>query len=327
MATTKVADKATETKAGSESPKRPRRTTKVTDDELVAMSGLVPPAWMYEDYVPRNLGSFTDLELLAAAHEDLDNVLIYGPTGTGKTSCVLAYAAWKQIPFYSVPSGMAERRHLFGGLVPVEGVSGAPLQWVDGPVTKLYRHGGVLLINEINFMQPKVGNTLFEGLDKRRTITLLEHRGEKIVGSEKLLVVADFNPDYEGTRPLNVALRNRFKYQEFFDYDDEVERKLFPDSPSLANLGSMLRKSLKDGTIETPISTNMLIEFEDIVMKMGLDYAIRNFVNHFNLDEQEPVKNVVKLVQAALETDYYGNTELDNDDDDFLDGEEPDEDS
>jgi len=301
-----------------------RRSKVVTspDDWSPEVQPLIPEYWLYEDYVPRQIvGNMTDLDMFAMAHKNMDNVLLYGPTGSGKTSAVLAYAALHQLPFYSLPCGMAERRHLFGGLIPEEGKAGSPLQWFDGPVTQLFRYGGVLLLNEINFLSPKAGNTLFEGLDKRRTISLLEHRSEKITGSKKLLIAADFNPEYEGTRPLNAALRNRFRHQEFYDYDDKIERTLLPESKALLVLGKQLRKSFKDGTIETPISTNMLVSFDDLTREAGLEYAVHNFVCCFSLDEQEAVRNVINLQRKALEIDYYGSELTTEYDDDELDAE------
>ena len=100
-----------------------------------------------------------------------------------------------------------ESRQLFGGFIP-DGDGG--YGWIDGPVTDVVRNGGVLLLDEMNFISPKIYTTLYPLTDGRRSITLLDHMGETIVAHEDLTIFATMNPDYIGTTPLNFAMRNRF---------------------------------------------------------------------------------------------------------------------
>lgn len=260
-------------------------------------------------YVSRTtaLGSHrSDFQVFDYAHTNHHNVLIEGPTGLGKTSAVIAWAGRHGKPFYAVSSNVAiDPSQLFGKFVP-DGLGG--FRWQDGPVTDLVRHGGVLLINEINFLPERISTVLFSLLDSRREITLLDHNGEVIAAHDDLLIVGDLNPDYEGTRPLNKALRNRFALQMSWDYDDDIERQLVRGT-SLRELAGLLRRAQHDGEVDAPVSTGMLVEFEQIAAGLGLDAAVRNLVNHFPTEEErEAVAVVIAAMLMNLEADY-GNGE------------------
>jgi MoxR-like ATPase len=244
----------------------------------------------------------SEFEFLGEAHRLGYSVLIDGPTGTGKTSAVYAYAARNNFPVYSVPcNGAADPAMLFGTYAPKK--TGAGYVWQDGPVTKLARHGGVLLLNEVNFLPAKVAATMFGLTDKRRTISLVENGGEIIIANSKLLVIGDYNPDYEGTRPLNYAFKNRFAVKMSFDYDDVTEEQLV-FSNTLLRIARQIRAQHNEGNIETPVATNQLMEFEQLAQAVSFDGAIDNFVNAFSADEKMAVKNVFDLNRADLEREY-----------------------
>lgn len=251
----------------------------------------------------RALGNHrSDFQVFDYAHAHRYNVLIEGPTGLGKTSAVIAWAGCHGKPFYAVSSNVAiDPSQLFGKFVP-DGFGG--FRWQDGPVTDLVRHGGVLLINEINFLPERISTVLFSLLDSRREITLLDHNGEVIIAHDDLLIIADLNPDYEGTRPLNKALRNRFAIQMAWEYDDEVERQLVRGA-SLRELAGLLRRAQRDGEVDAPVSTGMLVEFEQVAVGLGLDAAVYNLLNHFPTEEERKAVEVVIYAMANnLEADY-----------------------
>lgn len=245
------------------------------------------------------------------------NVLLEGDTGAGKTMAAMAYAAKNNLHFYSIPNNIGiEPSQLFGKFIPDE-TGGAIGVWQDGPVTDMVRNGGVLLVNEVNFLPPRVATVLFSLLDGRREIVLLEHKGELIrahQGTEcwcgaadctdkLLLVVADMNPDYIGTSPMNQAFRNRFEIQIPWDYDPAVEVKLVR-SKTLLDLAAKLRKARKEADIVTPTSTNMLAEFGRMVEAFGLGFAISNFVQHYDPDDRKAVTEAIKTMTANLEVDF-----------------------
>jgi MoxR-like ATPase len=297
--------RATATKETSAKPTTARRTaTKKVQTEIAqsqAQIATVPDKSFLETYVTRKVGNLTEFQIFEAAFKLKHNVLIEGPTGTGKTSSILAYAVHKNLPFYSVSSSNGtEPTQLFGKYIP-DGSGG--FVWQDGPVTDLVRHGGVLLINEVNFIPDRVKTVLFGLLDKRRKIELVDHKSEVIYAPDNFIVFADMNPDYEGTRPLNKAFRNRFATQLFFDYDTSIEFKLV-SSKSLLELAKQLRDSIAQGLFDTPVSTNMLIEFEEAANELNVAFAIHNFVNHFPQDDRAAIKQVFDTWQSNIDSDF-----------------------
>jgi MoxR-like ATPase len=264
-------------------------------------SASVPDISHYDNYVSRTIDGMSEFEIFDFARQSKDNVLVEGPTGPGKTMAFRAYAAREQMRFYAVPSNIGiEPSQLFGKYIP-DGTGG--FVWQDGPVSVIARHGGVLLINEVNFMPERVATVLFGLLDARRQITLLDHKAEVIeAGDKDILIAADMNPDYEGTRPLNKAFRNRFAIQLWWDYDPEVERQLIK-SGSLRDTAKAIRDATARGEYETPTSTNMLMEFERIALATSLDFAITNFVNHFNADERGAVRLVMETDKDNIDQD------------------------
>lgn len=273
-----------------------------------SLEAQIPGMEFHKNYISRKVsGKLSEFEVFQYARDSKTNVLIEGPTGPGKTSAVMAYAAKNKRPFYAVPSNVGiEPSQLFGKFIPSK--TGSGFEWVDGPVTKIVREGGVLLINEVNFIPERVATVLFGLLDKRRQIVLLDHEAEVITAHDDLLVIADMNPDYEGTRPLNKAFRNRFGVQLWWDYDENVEKKLVKSKSLLAMVQSIRAEAAK-GTYDTPVSTNMMMEFEKIAVNFDYDFAVLNFLNHFNPDEKGAVDQVLKTWSANIESELIVDEE------------------
>jgi hypothetical protein len=262
----------------------------------------VPPRALADRYIHRNvLGNTEDFKAFDYARANHINVLIYGPTGPGKTTAVEAWAADRNLRMATVSGNAAlEPSHLFGKFIS-DGRGG--FCWIDGPVTDVVRNGGVLLLDEFNFISPKIYTVIYPLTDSRRTITLLDHMGEVIVAHKDLTVFATMNPDYVGTSPLNFAMRNRFDMQIPWDYDEKVEGKLVK-SKALQNMVKQLREEAAKGSYETPISTNMLIEFSEFVRDLGYEFAVENFIAHFGSDEQPSIRLVVQTHEVNLRRDF-----------------------
>lgn len=263
----------------------------------------VPPMKLAERYVHRKVYGVEDFTAFDKARANGINVLIYGPTGPGKTTAVEAWAASRSLRMATVSGNASmESRQLFGGFIPDGNGS---YGWIDGPVTDVVRNGGVLLLDEMNFISPKIYTTLYPLTDGRRSITLLDHMGETILAHKDLTIFATMNPDYIGTTPLNFAMRNRFDIQLSWDYDDAVEAKLV-SSKALLLVTKQLRSEAAKGQYETPISTNMLIEVEEFIKDsdLGYEFAIENFIAHFSSDEQASVRLVFQTHEHNIKTDF-----------------------
>jgi hypothetical protein len=156
-----------------------------------ALEELIPDPSYGEGYVSRKVaGGVRDAKQLAVARMTRDNVLIEGPTGSAKTSLVLAYASGfvgdvdddgkpiidrsKAMPLVTVAcsSGITPDQ-LWGGPVAV----GDSFEFVPGDGLIVVITGGVLYFDEVNFMSPRITSTSHPLLDKRRMVIVPDARG------------------------------------------------------------------------------------------------------------------------------------------------------
>lgn len=261
----------------------------------------VPDRKWADTYISRKLeGGITEFQLFDTAMANHENILIRGHAGSGKTMSVLAYASARGYRYYNVSSNVGlEPSHLFGSWIPTE--SGT-FQWQDGAVTSVVRHGGVLLLNEIDFMPERITTILFSLLDDRRQIQLMENGGEIIEAHPDLLIIGDHNPNYRGSRPMNQAWKDRFHHKVEYPYDKAIERKLIPSS-TLLEIVDKLRAMADKGEIDTPVSTRGLVAFVSNAKLLGIDYAIASYINGYLDDEKEAIKLVMETAKAGIASD------------------------
>ena len=261
----------------------------------------VPNIELANRYVHREVFSQPDFTVFDHARASKINVLIYGPTGPGKTTAVEAWAAERKLRMATVSGNASMEPSQMTGKYVADGQGS--FAWIDGPVTDVVRNGGVLLLDEINFISPKIYTVMYSLLDGRRMIVLLDHHGETIESHKDLTIFATMNPDYIGTTPLNFAFRNRFDIQIPWDYDDKVESKLV-SSKALLVLAKMLRTEAAKGQYETPISSNMLMEFIKFIEPLGYEFAVENFIAHFSTEEQPSVRLVFQTHEHNIKSDF-----------------------
>lgn len=271
---------------------------------VAALSHLIPDPRFAEEYVSRKVEGVPDIDLLryakaATEQGNTTNVMLFGPTGPGKTSLVLAYCAKDKAPLVTVQChGAVDPATFWGGLVL--NTESGQYEWQDSEITQIIKHGGVLYLDEVNFLPAKVAANIHGLLDKRRQITILEKGNEIVEAHPDLQVVCAYNPDYEGTKPLNAAFKNRFRIKVRFDYDPEVEANLLC-MPVMQEIAGKLRASHRSGDLETPCSTNMLVEFEELAIDLSMAFAVTNFLNAFTEDERQSVKEVFDLYSERIE--------------------------
>jgi len=277
------------------------------------LSEKLPEPYYLKDYVSRSVEGVADLDLLAAAHRLHKNVLLAGPTGSAKTSLVYAYGVRSGLPVINVAcNGGADIRQLIGGWSPKPdgGYHFAPGELVLGAM-----HGAVILLNEINMLPPKIAAVVFGLLDRRRTIYLPDAAGSEFPTQVKAhpatCILADYNPGYIGTRPLNEALRNRFAIKLTWGYEPTVEAELVT-STSLLEMATKLRERSMVGDINTPISTNALMEFEELAWDdgLGFEFAVYNFLNSFDPDERKVVSEVIEMYLVRIREELLGKPEV-----------------
>jgi AAA domain (dynein-related subfamily) len=276
------------------------------------LAHLIPEPWMTDEYIPRVIDGQKDVDILDYARKSRQNVLIYGPTGSGKTSCVYAYAAANKIPLvYIACNGAIDPATMFSRVITEKDGSFAYLQ--TDVVTGSRVGPCIILLDEINFV-PAKNLAVFNGAwDKRRTMSIMELNLTFKVHPETMFV-GTFNPDYEGTKPMNEATLNRFQIPLEYNYDPEIEKQLILGIPVLLELAGKLR-AMHPGDIETPVGPNVLLEFEQIAWDVSVEFAIGNFVRRFKSYERSAVQNVMKNYQATIISQYNAAKSLEDNND------------
>lgn len=260
----------------------------------------IPDLSVAKAYVHRTVWGVPDFDLFDWCMANGKNALLYGPTGAGKTMSPEAYAAERGLHMAMVSGNVAMTPHqILGGLIG-DGKGG--WIWQDGIATEIVRNGGVLDLDELNFIPSKVATVLFPLLAGQRHITLLDNGGETIKAHPDLLIVATMNPGYSGTIELNAALRNRFTIQVPWGYDDYVERTLIP-ADSLRLLASKLRVAEANDEISTPTPTNALMDFAMLAEGLGYEFASNNFLARYGDDEVASVRLALDAMTDDIRAD------------------------
>jgi MoxR-like ATPase len=255
-------------------------------------------------YVPRKFaGGLTEEQIYTYALKSKKNVSVQGHAGTGKTTSFMTFSAKHGLEFGSMSCNAGvEPSQFFGRYVPNEE---GKLEWRDGLFTHFFRNGGVLVIDEANFLPQKIASVLHGALDDRRVLTLLDHDGEVIHAHENLLIAMCWNDGYKGTSKFNEAFADRFWVKLNFEYDTEIEKKFIP-SATLLELAKSMRADTIAGVYETPVSTRLLKQFVDLTQNLNYDFAVENFVNNFRDDERNSVKLLLDSQRHNLELELTG---------------------
>lgn len=263
------------------------------------LEALIPDPSYAESYISRTINGVRDLDVLRYAQSVQKNVLMEGDTGPGKTAMVMAFASEFKLPLVTVAcNGGIDPNTFWGGYQPDPATNG--IQYGDSDVTQVIALGGVLYLDEPNFMPPKTSAVFHPLLDRRRFITIMEQGNRRVFAHDDTVVISSMNNGYAGTRPLNAAFKNRFAIKLSIDYSFEVESKLLY-MPIMLEIADKLRNARKSGDLATPTSTNMLIEFEELAYDMELPFAIDNFVAAYEAEERDAVRTVFELSMHDLE--------------------------
>ena len=287
------AQKQTITQPAEKPQEAPKKTVSIDLSELIPEEN--------KDYIPRKLGcGFTDMELISKMYETRYKnknprfPLLIGDTGSGKTVLLSTFAGKKKIPYM--------RLNLNGATTP-EDLVGQFIQnsegkfiWVDGWLTMFMRHGGLLVLDEINMCNADILSILHSVTDTEKRLVLAQKDGEVIHAHNEFWVAATMNPDYEGTKPLNTALRDRF-IEISIPYCVKVERKLGIDKKFM----EVVEKLRQSEAIIRPVSTRDLINYKDDIVDFGTETANFFFINRFDTAEQKVVAEILDLTMNGDE--------------------------
>lgn len=215
-----------------------------------------------------------ECDLFEAAQTNGLPLLLKGPTGCGKTRFVEHMAAKMSKPLYTVAChDDLSAADLIGRYL----LKGGDTIWVDGPLTRAVREGGICYLDEVVEARKDVTVVLHPLTDTRRTL-MIDRKGEELVAPADFMLVASYNPGYQNVlKRLKPSTRQRFLSISFDFPEPETElavvtRESGLDAArarSLVRLGGHIRK-LSGMDLEEGVSTRLLI-YAATMMAGGMD--------------------------------------------------------
>ena len=231
-------------------------------------------------YVPAS----DEVEIFEAAYRQRVPVLLKGPTGTGKTRFV-EYMAWRLGQPLSVvkdgsKGGANGNSSAAVPLVTVachEDLSASDLvgrylldangtRWIDGPLTRAVKAGGICYLDEIVEARKDTTVIIHPLTDHRRLLTI-DKLGEVVEAADNFLLVVSYNPGYQNAlKDLKHSTRQRFVALEFQFPEPEREAMIIAHESGvdaanafqLAKLGHKVR-NLREHGLKEGASTRVLI--------------------------------------------------------------------
>ena len=242
--------------------------------------------------------------LFRTAHDNGLPLLLKGPTGCGKTRFVEHMAARMGKTLYTVAChDDLSAADLIGRYL----LKGGETVWVDGPLTRAVREGGICYLDEVVEARKDVTVVLHPLTDTRRTL-MIDRTGEELAAPAGFMLVASYNPGYQNVlKRLKPSTRQRFLSIsfDFPDPDAEVavvaaESGLDPARVApLVRLAGQIRR-LSGMDLEEGVSTRLLIYAATLIGGgMGVDRALEAAIVEPLSDEadvQQALRDLIAVV-------------------------------
>ena len=271
-----------------------------------------------------------EVELFEAAYAQKIPVLFKGPTGCGKTRFVeyMSYRLGRPLSKVrprskaSKAASGAENGHNIplvtiachedltaSDLVGRYLLQGASTEWIDGPLTRAVKAGGICYLDEIVEAR-KDTTVLIHPLTDHRRILPVEKRGELLEAADGFLLVLSYNPGYQSAlKDLKHSTRQRFVAIEFNPAPREIEEQIVEHEAGvdhetavrLAKLGEKIR-NLKDHGLAEGASTRLLI-YAGKLMTQGIAprRACQVGINWAVTDDVALQRSVEEVISSIFE--------------------------
>ena len=255
------------------------------------------------------------------AWEADEKVLIYGPTGSGKSSLLSQLCAHTKRPYVRINmTGDVDSSQFFGALTAKEGAT----HWIDGTVTEAVRHGAVFGWDEWDVTPSEIAMGLQWLLEDEGKLFLKEmpgtsvdkfitpHKDFKIVALGNTQGQGDDTGMHSGTNVQNSATLDRFLTAIKVDYMTEaVESKMlvgkYPsrtmeEAKNLVKLASLIRQGYKEGQLALTLSPRALLS---IFKKISSGYTLLEsfdlvYCNKLTETHQKVARELLRKIYGTL---------------------------
>jgi nitric oxide reductase NorQ protein len=188
-------------------------------------------------------------------------------------------------------------------------LEGDSTRWIDGPLTRAVKAGGICYLDEVVEAR-KDTTVLIHPLTDHRRILPIEKLGQIVEARDGFLMVISYNPGYQSAlKDLKHSTRQRFMAIEFNYPPREMEAKIIEHESGvtpavamdLAKLGEKVRH-LKEHGLAEGASTRLLIYAgqlitEDIPARRACQVAVVWALT----DERDVQRSIEEVVSSIFE--------------------------
>jgi len=252
-------------------------------------------------------------------------IFITGPSGNGKSMTVVQACAGlkRELIRINVTAGTDED-DLIGSFRLVNGDT----VWQDGPIVEAMVRGAVVLIDEIDMLNPNRAASLFTALEGKGVF--IKKIGRLVEPKEGFNIIATANTKgkgsddgrYMGTNVLNEAFLERFPITLEFDYTTknnekkilanvltslnyEAEGELKQFSEDLVEWAAITRKTFDEGAVDELISTRRLVHIINAFSILGdKETSIKHCIARFDSEIRDSFFDLfTKVCSGELKTE------------------------
>lgn len=204
-----------------------------------------------------------EIVIFEAAYANKLPILLKGPTGCGKTR-FMEYMAWRlQRPLVTVS---CHDDLTASDLVGRYLVKGGETVWVDGPLTRAVRVGGICYLDEIVEARKDTMVVIHPLADDRRALPM-EKLGQILEADDEFCLAISYNPGYQSVlKDLKQSTRQRFVALEFDYPNPELECRIVGNEAGIpADMAEKLvrfahmTRNLKGSGLDEGASTRLLV--------------------------------------------------------------------
>lgn len=241
----------------------------------------------------------------AAWHSGLP-VMLKGPTGCGKTRLVEHIAERFGVPLYAVCCHEdMTASDLLGRFV----LKDSTTEWVDGPLTRAVREGGICYLDEVVEARQDAIVAIHSLADHRRELSIERLGGLTLRAAPGFQLVVSYNPGYQSVlKDLKMSTRQRMVGIDLGFPPADVERRVLLAETGLdgrladdiIRLGQAIRR-LDDSALLESASTRALVATASLV-RSGLTpraAAVSAIASPLS-DDEETRARLTALIEAYL---------------------------
>lgn len=270
-----------------------------------SLSPLVPllkPSFFFTSNAP----------LIALAIHKGKNLLISGPSGTGKTQELLQVLSYIGMPVRRTNMHMDVTYSSFIGQMRASPSQGTYFQY--GFLPSAMKEGYPVIIDEIDFTPPALAALLHPVLESEGVLFIPEtqewitpKRGFTVLATSNTRGKGDNLGVYTGTEVQNTAFLNRFTFKLDSSHlppfeEERIVRNYYPSSDPLlvttiVKLANEVRVAHENSELGVTWSIRNILDFFDLEPILGIKEALHvTLLNWFDSEDRPLVQNIIQRV-------------------------------